>query len=171
MPTDDHRSNSRRSSTTSSIVVKINRSTKKKRAPKPRERGFCEPCTIVVNAINRRAGTKFRSLNPDGTRPRNLRDLHRQHQESGLYSCLRIVRVKGLKWINTEQEDYYRPSTLFRPVHFDEYLNEPDPEERHPRLLSDTPEQRRRNLEDYNRIMREQGKPEVPLPGDDDAKS
>ena len=35
-----------------------------------------------------------------------------------------VIDVKSSQWINTEMAKYLRPSTLFAPSHFVEYLNE-----------------------------------------------
>ena len=165
MPTDDQGASSRGAPTTTRSISKITKATTK-RKKRPRELGRCDVCARVVDDINKRAGTNFRDLNPDGTRPYNLRDLHKRHQEHGVEACLRISRVKATRWIGTEQEVFYRPSTLFRPIHFDEYLNEPDPDQpqRGPRGFEHDPVYQRRQVEDYNRLMREQGRPEIPLP-------
>lgn len=51
-------------------------------------------------------------------------NLHKRHQESGVLACLIVVDNMAARWIGDEEmEFYFRPSTLFRPKHFDEYLN------------------------------------------------
>jgi hypothetical protein len=50
-------------------------------------------------------------------------NLHKRHQESGVAACLRVVENMAERWMGTEMEFWFRPSTLFRPIHFDEYLN------------------------------------------------
>ena len=41
----------------------------------------------------------------------------------------RVIRVKVAEWKGTEHEKYLRPETLFRPSHFESYLNQPEPVE------------------------------------------
>lgn len=38
----------------------------------------------------------------------------------------RVIKVKAAEWKGTEQEKYLRPETLFRPSHFESYLNQPE---------------------------------------------
>ena len=45
-----------------------------------------------------------------------------------LKDFLHIIDVKCTEWMGTKQEQYLRPSTLFAPSHFEDYLNQ-KPEE------------------------------------------
>jgi hypothetical protein len=55
---------------------------------------------------------------------RSTADLHRQHQARGVKVCQRIAEVMAGHFLTDEKmRHYYRPSTLFRPIHFDEYAN------------------------------------------------
>lgn len=53
-----------------------------------------------------------------------VRNLHARHIEFGVDACLTVVDNMAARWIgDDDMEFYFRPSTLFRPIHFDEYLN------------------------------------------------
>ena len=41
-----------------------------------------------------------------------------------------VIETKVKEWLGTEYEKYLRPSTLFRPSNFEEYLNQPMPKEK-----------------------------------------
>jgi uncharacterized phage protein (TIGR02220 family) len=41
----------------------------------------------------------------------------------------RVHRVKWKEWGGTDKEQYFRPSTLYRPSNFESYLNQPEPQE------------------------------------------
>lgn len=97
--------------------------SKAKRSVIDKGSGACESCALVIGKMNTLSGKRFR---PVGV---NLKNLHARHAEYSVEDCLIVVENKARQWLGGEMEYYFRPSTLFRPSHFDEYLNEPT--ERH----------------------------------------
>lgn len=89
----------------------------------------CEAVILEMNARRAAAGIGARGFATVGA---NLRDLHRRHLEHGRAACLDVVRIKAAEWLHGPKADdmaiYFRPSTLFRPCHFLEYLAQPDPD-------------------------------------------
>lgn len=85
------------------------------------KRDACGECELVVGVVNHLTGKQFRSDTA------NVKNLHARHQEYSVEACIYVARVKAAKWLGTEMDEYVRPSTLYRPRHFDEYLNEKMP--------------------------------------------
>jgi|SRR5882672_2650740 len=84
---------------------------------------ICQDCAAAVGLINRLAGTKYRDHGP------TVKNLHARHQEYSPKAVEIVIVKKARRWLNdNHMRQFFRPSTLFRPSHFDEYLNEPDPE-------------------------------------------
>ena len=77
----------------------------------------CTDCERVVAEMRRLAERGWKSTG--GV----VVNLHKRHQESGVDACLTVVANMAEMWIGGEMEFWFRPSTLFRPKHFDEYLN------------------------------------------------
>ena len=42
----------------------------------------------------------------------------------------KVIRIKAKEWKGSAHEKYLRPETLFRPSHFESYLNQPEPVEK-----------------------------------------
>jgi uncharacterized phage protein (TIGR02220 family) len=87
-------------------------------------RPFCSDCAEVVSYLNGTTGTRYRSQDGNGERPAILDDLHKRHAEFSVADCKTVIDKKADRWIGTDMAVYLRPSTLFRPSHFEEYLNE-----------------------------------------------
>src|SRR5690349_555855 len=87
--------------------------------------GSCRECGVAIALMNELAGTRFRDHGA------TVRNLHARHQEYGAADVQTVVRRKAAAWLgDPRMSRYFRPSTLFRPSHFDEYLNEPEPSRR-----------------------------------------
>ena len=97
--------------------------------------GDCGSCSLVVATMNDRrkaAGLPGRGFS---TRGAHLRNLHARHEEHGVGECLRVVRVKADQWLaDPKMWVYFRPTTLFRPGHFEEYRAEADDGDSGPEL-------------------------------------
>jgi len=84
----------------------------------------CSDCSSVLTEMNRLAGTDY------GKRDGTFHELHARHLQAGVPACLEVVGVKAVKWLvahgarDDRMEPYYRPSTLFAPTKFREYLQE-----------------------------------------------
>ena len=81
----------------------------------------------VITLLNEKAGTSFR---PDGA---GSIDKVKRLLKKGytLEQMRKVVAIKALKWKGDEKmRDYLRPSTLFGPEKFDDYLGEYDAEVR-----------------------------------------
>jgi uncharacterized phage protein (TIGR02220 family) len=82
----------------------------------------------VIDRLNSLTGARFR---PDGKEARKsigarIADGHT------LDELLEVVEKKNAEWHGTDMERYLRPSTLFRPSKFEEYLAQPWPRVRGP---------------------------------------
>lgn len=77
--------------------------------------------TEVLAFLNKTAGRNF-SLKSE-----TARKAVRARLDEGytVENCKTVITKKHAQWRNSEHEQYLRPSTLFRPAHFDEYLNQP----------------------------------------------
>lgn len=73
----------------------------------------------VILALNDQAGKRFR-LTDNNRRP-ILARLRDGFTES---DCLAVIANRVAKWRGTEQDEYLRPETLFRPKNFESYLND-----------------------------------------------
>ena len=73
----------------------------------------------VIRYLNERAGTSFKE-NAQG----HLRLIRGRLSEGyTLDDFKHVIDAKTGEWLGTDMETYLRPSTLFAPSHFDEYLN------------------------------------------------
>jgi uncharacterized phage protein (TIGR02220 family) len=72
----------------------------------------------IVSSINQKAKTNFK---PDNKETQRL--ISARLKEYSLQELLLVVEHKAA-WLKDEKmREYYRPSTLFRPSHFENYLN------------------------------------------------
>ncbi|MBQ3871013.1 MAG: conserved phage C-terminal domain-containing protein [Clostridia bacterium] len=79
----------------------------------------------IINYFNEQAGKHY-SYKCDATR--RFIDA-RLAEGRTVEDFKRVIRVKVAEWKGTEHEKYLRPETLFRPSHFESYLNQPEPVE------------------------------------------
>lgn len=78
----------------------------------------CDACERVVASMRVIAERNWSSKGG------GIKNLHARHCEHGVDACLQVVTNMAERWVGDEtMEFYFRPSTLFRPKHFDEYLN------------------------------------------------
>ena len=69
----------------------------------------------VLNHLNRNTKSRFR----------NAVDLPARFKEGyTVDDALKVIDTKIADWLNTEQQQYLRPQTLFCKKHFDSYLNQ-----------------------------------------------
>lgn len=78
------------------------------------------PYDEVVNYLNERTGKHYRS------KTEATRKMIRARFMDGytLEDFKHVIDVKASQWLGTDQEKFLRPETLFRPSHFESYLNE-----------------------------------------------
>ena len=77
-----------------------------------------EQIACVVARINEKAGTSFKASNKETSKLISAR-----LKEYSLSELLLVVEHKAA-WLKDEKmKEYFRPSTLFRPTHFENYLN------------------------------------------------
>jgi uncharacterized phage protein (TIGR02220 family) len=91
-----------------------------KRSESSADEFFLNQTTAILEDLNKRSGRKFR-LTPEASKMiRNI--LSRGYQPEDFY---RVHEVKCSQWLNDEKMEHcLRPSTLYRPIHFSEYLAE-----------------------------------------------
>jgi len=111
------------------LLLQGSSATKRSRSDhKIRGGDWCDICARVVKLMRELSGVEYEDQRPDGRRPANLDDLHRRHQEYGPEACELVAADRAHRWLvsrgarSGDMEDYYRPSTIFRPSHFPEYL-------------------------------------------------
>ena len=73
----------------------------------------------IIDYLNRISGHRY-TYNP------YLANIKRRLKETGygLKEVCRMLRYKWEQWRNSDMEIYFRPSTLFRPSHFADYVEE-----------------------------------------------
>lgn len=75
----------------------------------------------VISYLNFKAGTHYR------VGKESLRLIHGRMKEGYTTEDFKKVIDKKCKdWLGTDYEQFIRPSTLFAPSHFDQYLNQPE---------------------------------------------
>ena len=78
----------------------------------------------IVDYLNEKAGTKYRASSR--TTAQLIKARLEEHYTVSDFK--RVIDNKTAEWLNTEQAVYLRPETLFRPAHFESYLNQPTPQ-------------------------------------------
>lgn len=74
----------------------------------------------IIKYLNTKTGRRFSSSNKAVREVINGR-VRDGYTEEDFY---KVIDNKCAEWLGTEHEQYLRPSTLFAPSHFDEYLNQ-----------------------------------------------
>ena len=74
----------------------------------------------IINYLNSKTGRKYTHTRKDVQESINAR-LKEGYTEEDFY---KVIDNKCHEWVGTEREKFLRPSTLFAPSHFDEYLNQ-----------------------------------------------
>jgi uncharacterized phage protein (TIGR02220 family) len=78
------------------------------------------PYSEIIDYLNLKAGTKFRSTT-ESTREM----IRARFNDKFTYEdFINVIDTKCTDWLGTDQEKYLRPETLFRPSHFESYLNQ-----------------------------------------------
>ena len=77
------------------------------------------PYEEIVDCLNRLAGTNYRATS------KKTRELINGRWEEGyrLQDFETVIKKKCDAWIGTKYEEYLAPTTLFRPINFERYLN------------------------------------------------
>ena len=81
---------------------------------------LADACLEIINYLNLKTNKNFKP-NAKATQ-----DFIKARLKDG-YSIddfKKVIDNKCYQWMGTEQEQYLRPETLFRPSHFESYLNE-----------------------------------------------
>lgn len=71
----------------------------------------------IIQYLAQRTGIRYR-----GSKPSLSNICARLREGATLSEAKLVIDYKVEEWSETEMEKYLRPSTLFRPSHFDEYL-------------------------------------------------
>ena len=74
----------------------------------------------IIGYLNQKAGRRFNHSNKQVREAINAR-LREGYTEDDFK---KVIDNKCHEWLGTEHEQFLRPSTLFAPSHFDEYLNQ-----------------------------------------------
>jgi uncharacterized phage protein (TIGR02220 family) len=74
----------------------------------------------IVRHLNERTGSSFRDTAKSTAKAINAR-LSEGYTVDDFKT---VIDKKCAEWMNTEWEKYLRPETLFRPSHFESYLNQ-----------------------------------------------
>lgn len=73
----------------------------------------------VIEELNRQAGKHFRlTSNNRGAVIARLREGFTEED------CFKVISNRCMRWLDTDQAQYLRPDTLFRPSKFEAYLND-----------------------------------------------
>lgn len=78
----------------------------------------------VIEELNTRADRQFKLI--DANRRLVIARLNDGFSEE---DCIKVIANRVARWQGTEQEQYLRPKTLFRPSNFEGYLNDTLPPE------------------------------------------
>lgn len=71
----------------------------------------------IIQYLGQKTGIRYR-----GSKPALSNIRARLREGTTLDEAKLVIDYKVEEWSDTEMEKYLRPSTLFRPSHFDEYL-------------------------------------------------
>lgn len=85
------------------------------------DESFEEKLKAIVDHLNAKVGSRYTTKN------KQLRGYVHARLEEGFTvdDFFAVIDTKSAKWRDDpKMRDYLRPSTLFAPTHFEEYLNE-----------------------------------------------
>ena len=74
----------------------------------------------IIDYLNQKTGKHFKS----NSKATKTLILARLKEGCTVDEFKKVIDNKCYTWLGTEQEQYLRPETLFRPSHFESYLNE-----------------------------------------------
>ena len=77
-------------------------------------------CVEIIDYLNFKTGKSFKASSKAN------KNLIKARLDDGytIDEFKKLIDNKCYQWLGTEQEQYLRPETLFRPSHFESYLNE-----------------------------------------------
>ncbi len=78
------------------------------------------PYEEIIRYLNKKAGKNFSSTTETTRKFIN----GRLNEGKTIDDFKKVIDIKTDEWLNTESEKYLRPSTLFRPGNFENYLNQ-----------------------------------------------
>lgn len=84
-----------------------------------------EDITEIIQYLNVKTGKNYRA-NVESNRSMIRARLNDHYTKE---DCIKVIDIKCKKWMGTKFEEYLKVSTLFRPSHFDDYLNEKEEQE------------------------------------------
>lgn len=98
----------------------------KPKKPKKEDSADYTDTDDLIDLINEVSGRKFRHTK------QNREGIHARLQEYSFEECQRVVNCMWSRWQGDQKmEQYFNPTTLFRPANFEKYLNagfKPEPE-------------------------------------------
>lgn len=117
--------------------IKSNDKLKEREKTNKREKEKIEDdITEIIEYLNLKAGKNYRT-NVESNRSAIRARLNDHYTKE---DCIKVIDIKVAKWKGTEYEQYLKVSTLFRPAHFDDYLNESEMLPFEEKKKNDTPE-------------------------------
>ena len=117
--------------------IKSNDELKEREKTNKREKEKIEDdITEIIEYLNLKAGKNYRT-NVESNRSAIRARLNDHYTKE---DCIKVIDIKVAKWKGTEYEQYLKVSTLFRPAHFDDYLNESEMLPFEEKKKNDTPE-------------------------------
>lgn len=78
----------------------------------------------IFERLNELTGSNFRTKNGKHNRTSDAKSCLARIEESSLEEVLRVVEVMAARWQGTDKQEYIRPSTLFGPKNFENYLGQ-----------------------------------------------
>lgn len=83
---------------------------------------FLNQVKDILTYLNKKAGTAYRASS------KTTQQYIRARMKEGytLEDFRTVINKKCAEWLGTDQAQYLRPETLFRPGHFESYLNQPE---------------------------------------------
>ena len=94
-------------------------SIKNNKERKTKEDNICQDAKDVIDYLNEMTGKRFRHSEAS---LKNVRA--RLNEGFTVDDCKTVVEKKASEWMGTDFETFLRPSTLFAPSHFEDYLNQ-----------------------------------------------
>lgn len=94
---------------------------------------FLDLANEVIRYLNETCGTSFQ----ESAKISCTFIISRLREGATIDQCKQVIDKKSREWLGTHQQEYLRPSTLFRPINFSNYLNSLEPAEKmSPRYIS-----------------------------------
>ena len=119
----DHRANKKalHCNVTVTEVKRVGNAEKEIDIEKDIYKTSCADVTQILNYLNEKAGTHYRDSKE------TVKLINGRTKEGFTVDDFKkVIDKKVREWKGTEHAQYLRPSTLFAPSHFEEYLNAPE---------------------------------------------